>query len=95
MIPDDYEDAEEYVAPKLIDGVWHHERVPAHVLLDLDGRYAFHATMSWAAILVAMILDHLFADTSDRWHQAVWMAAKTTPMGFQSGAYPALWVLNK
>lgn len=42
VIPDDCEDAEEYVAPKLIDGVWHHERVPAHVLLDLDGRYAFH-----------------------------------------------------
>ena len=58
-------------------------------------RYVSQATMSWAAILVAMILDHLFADTSDRWHQAVWMAAKTTQMGFQSGAYPALWVLSK
>ncbi len=58
-------------------------------------RYVSQATMSWAAILFAMILNHLFADTSDRWHQAVWMAAKTTLMGFQSGAYPALWVLCK
>ena len=51
--------------------------------------------MSWALILLAMKLDNTFADQTDRWHRAVWMAAKTTTMGFNSAVYTALWVLSK
>jgi hypothetical protein len=58
-------------------------------------RYVSQATLSWVAILFAMLLDHLFANTSDRWHQAVWMAAMTTARGLASATYPAVWVIGK